>query len=80
MDWKSAVHAAVSRLCRRKGSATFSVTELYEEELAHIIRDVQPAAPTPKAILRFYLRKLRDDGVIEFVDYRGTYRLLRYYR
>ena len=44
--------------------ADFSLSEVYFG-LAHL----------PKATVRALLQRVRDEGVIEFVDYNGTYRV-----
>ncbi len=74
-DWQIAVLNAIHRLCQRHGSTTFTRQELISEELTTIIEETDSAGATPAQTLSRVLQELRDIGMIEFVDNRGTYRL-----
>ena len=74
--WKEAVRDAVHRLCKRKGEDIFDSETLFNEELERIIEDTQTKGKTPRRSVALFLQELRDDGVIEFLDNQGTYKLL----
>jgi putative restriction endonuclease len=74
--WSEAVEAAVRRHVGRTGSAVFTRPELIDAELETIIADTGSKGATPDMTLSRELQQLRDAGVVEFVDDRGTYRLI----
>jgi len=44
-------------------------------ELDQIIKDTRTTGTTPEKTMDRTMQNLRDEGVIEFIDYDGTYRL-----
>lgn len=74
--WSDAVEAAVRRHVATTGSSTFTRVDLIDAELARIISDTGSKGATPDMTLSRELQELRDRGVLEFVDDRGTYNLL----
>ena len=76
MTWKQAVLEAIQRLCERKGEEIFDFRTLCDEELQQIIEDTQTRGITPKKSVQRFLQDLREEGVIEFLDNQGTYKLL----
>ena len=75
MKWNEAVMGAIVRVCRRKGSATFTRRELIVQELVTITEQTQCAGKTPEQTLSRVLQSLRDHKRVDFVDNDGTYRL-----
>ena len=60
------------------GSHTvFYRTALKDEELDRVISDTDSKGRTPSQTMSRVLQELRDQGIIEFLDNHGTYRLLR---
>ncbi len=55
----------------------FTRQELIDGELDTIIGDTGSKGATPDMTLSRELQQLRDAGVLEFIDDRGTYRLMR---
>jgi putative restriction endonuclease len=53
----------------------FTRQELIDAELDRIISETASEGATPHMTLSRELQQLRDAGVLEFVDDRGTYRL-----
>jgi putative restriction endonuclease len=53
----------------------FTQQELIDAELKRIVSETGSEGATPHMTLSRELQQLRDAGVLEFVDDRGTYRL-----
>lgn len=75
-NWSDAVEAAVRRHVGRTGNAVFTRQELIDAELPQIVTDTGSEGATPHMTLSRELQEMRDRGSLEFVDDRGTYRLL----
>lgn len=75
-SWKLAVLNALIRYTHHRGTPTFSRRDLVETELGQIVAETGSAGQTPEQTLSRVLQELRDDGLVEFVDYKGTYRLM----
>ena len=76
MTWADAVHSAIVRLVATTDEPTFSRQQLIESEGQAMCADVGTAGDTPMQTVSRVLQELRDAGVIEFLDDRGTYRYL----
>ena len=76
MNWSETVEEAVHRHCARTGSAAFTRQDLIDAELGRIVSETGSQGATPEMTLSRELQQLRDRGVIEFVDDRGSYRLV----
>jgi len=75
MNWEEAVWQAVLRFTKRHRSREFSRQDLLREELAQIVSDTCCGDKTPHHTVSRVLQKLRDQGLIDFVDNDGTYRV-----
>ena len=75
-DWSEVVEEAVRRHVDITGDPTFTRRELIEAELESIVSETGSTGATPHMTLSRELQQLRDAGVVEFVDDRGTYRLI----
>jgi hypothetical protein len=75
-DWSEVVEEAVRRHVDSTGNRVFTRQELQEAELDRIVSEAGSEGSTPHQTLSRELQQLRDSGVIEFVDDRGTYRLV----
>ena len=75
-DWSEVVEEAVRRHIDRTGDPVFTRQELFDAELERIIGETDSEGATPHKTLDRELQQLRDAGVLEFVDDRGTYRLI----
>lgn len=75
MTWKDFVYHCALELCNRAGKRTFSLQELWQafqgdfEGFSKDNNNVQ-------AKVRQQLQFLRDDGLLSFLDQRGTYTLM----
>ena len=76
MNWSETVEEAVRRHCARTGSASFTRQDLIDAELPRIVSETGSRGATPEMTLSRELQQLRDRGVIEFLDDRGSYRLV----
>ena len=76
MTWKDAVLLALSRLAKRRSSRIVTRQKILEEELDQIISDTQTDGRTPGQTLNRTLQDLRDEGMLSFLDNKGTYGLL----
>lgn len=76
MNWREAVEAAVRRHAPNCSNNTFSRQDFLAAEEARILADCGSGGETPRQTISRVLQELRADGIIEFVDDRGTYRLL----
>jgi len=75
-DWSEVVEEAVRRYVDSTGDAIFTRQDLIDAELNHIVSETGSVGETPYMTLSRELQQLRDAGVLEFVDDRGTYRLV----
>lgn len=75
-DWSEVVEEAVRRHVATSGSAEFTRKDLCDAELARIVEETGSQGKTPHQTLSRELQQLRDEGVLEFVDDRGVYRLV----
>jgi len=77
MRWIDAMRKAITDLCSAKSGKSFSRQDLlqYLEQIKHDAH-VSPEAKTPEETMSYYLQKLRDKGEVEFVDYRGHYKVI----
>ena len=75
MTWKEFVYRLVCDYCNDKGSRTFNLEEFYTANKTAVenFRKETNQHPAPK--VRQQLQFLRDDGLITFLDKRGTYTL-----
>ena len=75
-DWSEVVEEAVRRHVASSGDPVFTRQELFDAELKWIIDETGSEGATPHKTLDRELQQLRDAGVLDFVDDRGTYRLI----
>ena len=75
-DWSEVVEEAVRRHVHTAASAEFTRQEMIDAELDRIISETGSEGATPNMTLSRELHQLRDAGVLEIVDDRGTYRLI----
>ncbi len=75
LTWTEAVMAAVRRVAANKPDGVFSRNDLISEEGARMCAETGTTGETPMQTVSRELQQLRDKGVIEFVDGKGTYRL-----
>jgi hypothetical protein len=75
-DWSEVVEEAVRRHVDCTGDRVFTRQELRDAELDRIVSETGSEGETPHQTLSRELQQLRDVGVLEFVDDRGTYRLI----
>lgn len=75
MTWREAVEAAIRRYASKCDAGIFSRQDFLAKEENRIISDCGGGGQTPRQTISRVLQELRDSGVIEFVDDRGTYRL-----
>jgi hypothetical protein len=76
MGWKDAVEAAVRREAAKSADGVFTRQDLLANEKAQIQSDSGGGGETPKQTISRCLQELASDGVIDFVDMQGTYRLI----
>jgi len=75
-DWSEVLEEAVRRHVDSTGDRVFTRQELVDAELDRIVSETGSAGGTPHQTLSRELQQLRDAGLLEFVDDRGTYRLI----
>ena len=76
-DWSEVVEEAVRRHVDSTGDPVFTRQDLMDAELNRIVSETGSEGETPHQTLSRELQQLRAAGVLEFVDERGTYRLIR---
>lgn len=76
LSWTEAVTEAVRRVAASKPNGVFTRKELVADEGARMCADTGTAGETPMQTVSRELQQLRDEGTLEFVDDRGTYRLV----
>ena len=74
LSWSEATQNAIKRYCSRHNSNIFTLKELIKEEIDNIVRDTQTKGKTPVKTLQYFLQKLRDQGIVDFIDNHGTYK------
>ncbi len=75
-DWSEVVEEAVRRQVDSTGDPVFTRQELQDSEMNRIISATGSEGAAPQQTLSRELQQLRDAGMLEFVDDRGTYRLI----
>jgi len=70
------VSEAVRRLAKGRADGIFTRRELLDTEGKRMCIETGTSGATPMQTVSRELQQLRDAGVIEFVDNRGTYRLI----
>jgi HNH endonuclease len=73
--WKSAVQSAIRRLVQTQRNSEFSRQDIIENELSAIVHEIQSQGETPAQTLSRVLQELRAEGIIEFLEERGKYKL-----
>jgi len=76
VTWREAVETAVRRYASKCDAGIFSRQDFLAEEENRIISDCGGGGETPRQTISRVLQELRNDGVIDFLDDRGTYRLI----
>jgi hypothetical protein len=71
------VGEAVRQHVAASGSAEFIRQELVDAKLDWIVSETESEGRPPHQTLSRELQQLRDEGVLEFVDDHGAYRLVR---
>ncbi|MBD3730921.1 MAG: hypothetical protein IE933_14575 [Sphingomonadales bacterium] len=75
-DWSEVVEEAVRRHVASTGSTEFSRQGLRDAELERIVSETGSIGLTPHQTLSRELQQLRDQGILEFLNDHGTYRLI----
>ena len=75
-SWTEAVEQAVRRHVANTGDMVFERQALIDAELLNIVEQTGSVGATPAMTLSRELQEMRDRGLLEFVNDRGTYRLL----
>ena len=76
MSWKDAVEAAARRIAAKSADGVFSRQDLLAEEQTRIVAESGGGGETPEQTISRCLQELRADGVLDFLDDQGTYRLI----
>ena len=76
LSWTEAVTDAVRRVAASKPNGTFTRQELIASEESQMRADTGTTGETPMQTVSRELQQLRDAGLIEFLDDRGSYRLI----
>jgi hypothetical protein len=76
-DWSEVVEEAVRRHVDSTGDPVFTRQGLQDTEMNRIVSETGSEGQTPHQTLSRELQQLRDAGVVEFVDDRGAYRLIK---
>lgn len=74
--WKQFTERLIVDFCNKSGMRTFSLQE-FQEAKENEIKAFSEIAKTPFATIRREMQTLRDEGILGFVDNRGTYTLRR---
>jgi hypothetical protein len=77
MKWRDATEQAIRRVTAGRIYCVFTLAELKRRELGRICADTRTRGKTPERTLERVCQELRDSRVLQFVDDRGTYLLLR---
>lgn len=76
ISWTEAVEDAVRRHARLSTDGVFTRQGLIDGELQTIIIETGSTGATPAMTLSRELQEMRDRGTLEFLDDKGTYRLI----
>ena len=74
MKWAEFTYQAVCDYCNNKGSRTFTLQEFYRDTVT-LFEKFRPDNLHIEAKIRQQLQLLRNEGLLTFVDNRGTYTL-----
>jgi len=74
IDWKDFTYKTIYDYCNLRGNRTFTLKEFYSDNEIEI-ENFKPKNRNREAKIRQQLQFLRDDGLLTFVDNRGTYTL-----
>lgn len=75
-SWRDEVEGAVRRQAAKSADGGFTRQQIIDEELDAIVAECGSEGATPTQTLSRVLQEMRRDGVIEFVDDQGSYRLI----
>jgi len=75
-DWSEVVEEAVRRHVDSTGDPVSTRQGLTDAERNRIVSETGSEGATPYQTLSRELQQLRDEGILKFVDDRGTYRLI----
>lgn len=75
MTWREAVEAAVRRHASKQPQRVFTRQDLLADEETRILSDCGGGGATPHQTISRVLQELRDEGIIAFLDDKGTYQL-----
>ena len=73
ITWKQKLYQALSLVFQ--GGSDFTLSEVYKS-CSGVMSYLYPKNNTIEASIRRNLQELHHDGLINFVDYKGTYRLI----
>lgn len=76
LSWTEAVTDAVHRVGANTPDGVFTRSDLIAQEGARMCADTGTTGETPMQTVSRELQQLRDQGILEFTDDRGTYRLM----
>jgi hypothetical protein len=76
LSWTEAVTDAVRRVAANKPNRTFTRQELIASEEHRMRADTGTTGETPMQTVSRELQQLRNAGLIEFLDDRGSYKLI----
>ena len=74
-QWFCVTLEAIHKHTERHQSREFTRRVFYREELERIREKTGTRGKTPERTLDRTIQDLRDAGLVDFVDYKGTYRL-----
>ena len=72
--WKQNLYKVLTLVFKNRGE--FTLSEVYQTCYG-VMSYLYPKNNTIEASIRRNLEELRDDELVHFVDYRGTYRLIK---
>ena len=76
LTWTEAVTDAVRRVAAKSSDGVFTRHDLDSQEGARMVAETGTSGETPMQTVSRELQQLRNAGIIEFVDNRGTYKLI----
>jgi len=74
-EWRRAIVEAIYRQIDATQSETFTRQALINDQLTRIVEEVGSVGVTPEQTLSRELQELAQEGLIQFLDHKGTYRL-----
>ena len=74
MRWEDLVYQQIIAYCNKIGSRTFSLDAFFESNVG-VFRQFYPNNNYPRQKVCEMLQKIRNDGLITFLDYSGNYTL-----